>query len=357
MTTDIKKFIIGGDSSIKGAMKQLSVAGEKELFVVNEANQLIGALSDGDIRRWILKGGGLEDSISKIYNANPKFILENENSDIAKDMMIDLRIESVPVLNEKKEIAQVYSWDEIFGDKPQKRKEKLNIPVVVMAGGKGSRLDPYTRILPKPLIPIGEKPIIELILERFKEFNADEFFISVNHKSRMIKSYFEEVGEGFNIKFIEETQALGTAGSLKFLDVTDEREVLVTNCDVIIDTDYLDLLKHHKEKAHDITLVTACHHYQIPYGVCEIENGGDLKALREKPEYDLLVNVGMYVVNRNVIELIPRDKEFHFTDLIAAARQKGLKVGVYPINEKDWLDVGQWEEYRKSIKKMNIEMD
>lgn len=357
MRKDVQGFLINQEKTIKQAMKQLSQIGEKELFVVNNDNQLVGALSDGDIRKWILKDGNLDDNVDKAYNTDPKFIFEDYDLENVKKMMIDLKIESVPVVNKEKRILGIFIWDEVFGGRLRKHKNELDIPVVIMAGGKGTRMDPYTRILPKALIPIGEKPIIEVIMDKFSEHGIKDFYVSVNHKSRMIKSYFEEMNGKYNITYIEETQALGTAGSLKFLSFRRRKEILVTNCDVIINTDYAEVVKFHHEHNYDLTLVATCHHYQIPYGVCEIENGGGLKNLREKPEYDLLVNAGMYIVNRNILSLIPKQQVCNFTDLITKARDEGYKIGVFPINEKDWVDVGQWEEYRKSIRKLNIEID
>ncbi|MCK5579885.1 MAG: NTP transferase domain-containing protein [Candidatus Omnitrophica bacterium] len=352
MTKEVKKFLINQHSTIKQAMKQLCHAGEKELFVVDEDIRLVGALSDGDIRKWILKGGGLEDSVDKIYNGNPKFVAGDYEIEDVQKMMVDLKIESIPVVNQDKKVEEVFTWDEVLGGKIRKHREALDIPVVIMAGGKGTRLDPYTRILPKALIPVGEKPIVEVIMDKLNEYSVSDFLISINHKSRMIKSYFEEMHDKYKIGYIEEKQALGTAGSLKLLGRKVKDETLVTNCDVIIDTDYAELVKFHREREYDLTLVATCHHYQVPYGVCEIENGGSLKNLQEKPEYDLLVNAGMYVINKKIFGLIPKNQVFNFTDLIAKAREENYKVGVFPINEKDWIDVGQWEEYRKSIKKL-----
>ena len=357
MREDISKFLINQDSTIKGSMKQLSQLGQKELFVVNAAAKVIGALSDGDIRKWIIQGGSLDERVDKIYNADFKFVREDYDLETVKRMMINLKIESVPVINNQGGIQELFIWDEVFGGKVGRQRTSLAIPVVIMAGGKGTRLDPYTRILPKPLIPIGEKPVIEVIMDKFAEYDVKKFYVSVNHKSKMIKSYFEEMNGRYQISYIEEKQELGTAGSLRLLRGRKKGELLVTNCDVLIETDYAELVNFHREHRHDLTMVVTCHHHKIPYGVCEIENGGTLKRLREKPEYDLLINVGMYVVNWDVLPLIPKNKPYNFTDLITRARAAGRKIGVFPINEKDWTDIGQWEEYRKCIRKLKIERD
>lgn len=354
MNKKLRTFTITKDISIKGAMRHMRDLGEKVLFLIDEKQKLIGALSDGDIRRWILSGGSLEEAVAKIYNAHPRFVKENYEIKDVKKIMLDFGIECVPVVNRNKKITNVLTWEEVFAGKVSKQKQPINAEVVVMAGGKGTRLDPFTRILPKPLIPIGDKPIIEIIMDKFCAYGVADFHLSVNHKARMLKSYFEETSGRYNIQYIEEKKPLGTIGSLKFINGKGGRPVVVTNCDIIIDCDYAELLAFHEEHHYDITIVVSCKNYVIPYGVCEIENGGKLTRIKEKPEYDLLINTGMYVINRNMIDLIPKNRFFNTTDLIAKAKQKGKKVGAFPINEKAWVDVGQWEEYHKAIDKMRM---
>jgi len=207
-----------------------------------------------------------------------------------------------------------------------------------MAGGKGTRLDPFTKVLPKPLIPIGERTIIDIIMDKFYQNGIKEFYISINHKSRMIKSYFEEANTKFIIHYLEENQPLGTAGSLKLLEGKIEGSLLVSNCDIIIDTDYSEIIEFHEKKKYDMTIVGSFRHYVIPYGVCEISNGGSLKEIREKPEYDFLVNTGMYVLEPDVLVPIPVNKFYHITDLINEYLKRQEKVGVYPISEK-WYQI------------------
>jgi len=348
MSHRAEDFLIERSGTVKQAMRQLSDLGEKELFVTDKG-KLLGALSDGDIRKWILKEGALNAPVESVCNKNPRSVGENYDLEEVRATMLELKIECVPVIDADRRITNVLTWDEVFSGKVQKTHEKLGVPVVIMAGGKGSRLDPFTRILPKPLIPVGDKPVIEVIMDKFSEYDINDFYISINHKARMIKSYFDEVnGHKYRISYVEETKPLGTAGSLRLLEGRLSDPFIVTNCDVLIDCDYAQLIHFHQEHGHDLTLVVSCRHYVIPYGVCDIQ-GGLLKTIREKPELDLLINTGMYVMGNKVLNLIPKNEFLNFNDLILNAQAAGCQVGVFPVNDKSWLDVGQWEEYQKTI--------
>jgi len=346
----LKKFLVSPFISIKQAMRQMAEAGGKVIFIVDGHNKLLGSLSDGDIRKWILKGGDLEVKVDVAFNPHPRFVKNDYLLDDVRELMLSLRIECVPVVDHENSVLEVLMWDEVFAGKVERHREKLGIPVVIMAGGQGTRLDPFTKILPKSLIPIGEKPIIELIMDKFIPYDIKEFYISVFHKARMIKSYFEEENPKYRISYLEEDKPLGTVGSLRQLQGRVKGTFIVTNCDVIIDCDYAELLHFHKEKEYDMTLVVSMRHFQIPYGVCELESEGALKVIKEKPEYDFLVNTGMYVLNSHVLELIPKNRASSIIDLIEALRSKSGKIGVFPINEKSWIDIGQWEEYKRALK-------
>lgn len=349
MIRHVEDFLIESRITVKQAMHKLSDLGEKELFVINTQGQLTGALSDGDIRKWILKEGPLDGKVEEVCNKNPRSVGENYDLEEVKRTMLDLKIECMPVIDEQRRVIKVLTWDEVFAGKVERIRSKLSTPVVIMAGGKGSRLDPVTRILPKSLIPVGDKPVIEVIMDKFHEYGINNFYISVNYKARMIKSYFDETNGKYHISYIEETKPLGTAGSLKMLENKFRTPFIVTNCDVIIHCDYAQLIHFHQEHANDLTLVVSCRHYVIPYGVCEIEQGGALKNMKEKPEMDLLINTGMYVLDNKILSLIPKGEFYNFNELILKAKGGGCKVGVFPVNEKSWMDVGQWEEYQKTI--------
>lgn len=350
MVKDVKDFLIPENISVKEAMIRMDKNGEKVLFVADKDARLLGSLTDGDIRRWMLADNSLADKVEKIYNKNPQFVKEGYSTEEVKDFMLTKKIEWIPVVDNFNRICEVLLWDNIFAGKVLKPKNRLDIPVVIMAGGKGQRLDPFTKILPKALIPIGDKPIIEIIMNKFDPYGIKDFYISIHTKSKMIKAYFEELDSAYNINYIEEEEPLGTAASLKFLEGKIEGSFLVTNCDIIIEGDYSEIGEFHKAKGLDITIVGSYRHFTIPYGICEVANGGALKSLNEKPEYTLLVNTGMYLLKSEVLKLIPEEKVYNMTDLIKSAKRHGKKVGVYPISEKSWIDIGQWDEYHKAVK-------
>lgn len=351
--TDI--FLIKEDVTIKEAMRQMNSTGQKVLFIVDNDKKLLGSLTDGDIRRWILKEGSLNAKIENIYNKDPLSVTEPYNVEHIKKLMLDSGIEWIPVLNLRGKVVNILLWKEIFGGQAKAIGKKLSIPVVIMAGGQGTRLDPFTKILPKPLIPIGDKAIIEIIMDKFHYYGVNEFYLSVNHKAKMIKSYFEEMNTKYTIRYIEEERPLGTAGGLKFLQGKIKGSLMVSNCDIIIDCDYSEIVDFHNNNDYDLTMVGSFRHFAIPYGVCEIKKNGLLAKIIEKPEYDFLVSTGMCVLKEKILKLIPKNEKFHITDLIKSAQRDGCKIGVFPISEKLWIDVGQWEEYHKSLKLLRLE--
>jgi dTDP-glucose pyrophosphorylase len=337
--------------SIFEAFKLLDETANKVLLVVDNENRLLGALTDGDIRRYLLSGRSLEGTIAEVYNKNPKYIVEKEYTrERAKKIFLKFKISLLPIIDEEKKLINVVSWDAVFSEKGTKtiRKiKKIKVPVVIMAGGKGTRLDPFTKIMPKPLIPIGDKPIIELIMDKFHEFGMDDFYVTLNHKSKMIKAYFEEFKTKYKITFIDENKPLGTAGGLKYLPASIQGPIFVSNSDILIEEDYRNILQFHKDNRNETTIVASVKNYNIPYGVCEIENGGTLREIKEKPNISFLVNTGMYVVNASVLQMIPEGKFYHITQLMEDIKCHGKRIGVFPISENSWMDVGEWEKYKE----------
>lgn len=327
------------------------------MFVVDDEQVLLGSLTDGDVRRWILGGGELDSLVDSVCNRDPLVLHDSSISDEIRDEMTAKGITYVPVVDESRRVVEVRSWQQIFGGEPAVVKERaqLDMPVAIMAGGFGTRMSPFTSVLPKPLIPIGGRTVIELIVDKFTAYGADEFYLSVNYKSKIIKSYFEELEPNYSVKYVDEDKPLGTAGSLRQLAGRVEGDLMVTNCDVLVSADLADLARHHVEKRNDITMVVSLKNYRIPYGVCEIENGGLLRAIREKPQFDFLVNTGLYVLRSGVLDLIPEGEVFHFTDLISAVKAGGGRVGVYPISDRAWMDTGEWAEYRAAAAELSAD--
>jgi NDP-sugar pyrophosphorylase family protein len=218
-----------------------------------------------------------------------------------------------------------------------------------MAGGLGSRLAPFTSVLPKPLLPVGDRTVIEIIIDQFLPYGLDRFHLSVNYKSKIMKSFFEELAPTYAVEYLEEKEPRGTAGGLRTLYSPLPEHLIVTNCDVVIQADYADLVSFHTENDYDLTLVASLKDYRIPYGICELEKGGCLAQITEKPQYSFLVNTGMYVVRRDRLGLIPEETRCDMTDFIEQLKKVGGRIGVFPIGENAWVDTGEWTEYRKAL--------
>jgi dTDP-glucose pyrophosphorylase len=347
----MKDITIHTQATIKEAMEALDETAEKVLLIVDENQALIGALTDGDIRRYILKEQDLIATIENAYNKSPIFIFQEDfDSDKVKAVFLKNKIDLIPILDQNRKVVDFITWEKAFGNNRKSENQKIDVPVVIMAGGKGTRLEPFTRVLPKPLIPVGDKPLIDHIIDRFRAYGISEFYLTIHHMSKIMRAYFEEKQPDYSIGFAEEDKPRGTAGSLKLLADKLNKPFFVSNCDIIIEADYADLYSFHMQNRHDITLVASARQFNIPYGICELNSGGSLERIKEKPEYNFLVNAGMYVLNPVVLELIPDTQLFHITHLIDKIKENGGQIGVYPVSEKAWIDVGQWAEYRKALK-------
>ena len=350
----IKKFLIDKKISIKQASIRMKTHGLKSLFVINQNSELIGSVSGGDIRSAFLKNLPINYSINKIINKNPKYIYLKDKSQKKKISQIfeKYKVDQIPVVDEKKKIKKIISWTEFYTKKKTIKKKFFNLKnykfkVVIMAGGKGSRLRPFTDILPKPLIPLKNKTIIEYIISSFQSFNVKEFIISTNFNSQILKSYLKEKFKNLQFNYVEEKKPLGTVGALSKL--TPSKTYLVSNCDVYHKINYKDFLNFHNKNKNYLTLVTAKKKYPIPYGVCQIENN-QLKSLKEKPQIKFYINTGLYLIDKKIIKLIPKNKFFDLNNLLDIMIKKKYKIGTFKIKDKDWHDVGRWDEFSKAMK-------
>ncbi|OFZ53985.1 MAG: hypothetical protein A2428_16430 [Bdellovibrionales bacterium RIFOXYC1_FULL_54_43] len=349
MTETFENYLIEPQVDLTTAMRRLDANNFKTLFVVDGTRQLLGSLTDGDIRRCILKSGSLGNLVASAYNQKPFSIKVGDDIEPAREIMVREEIHALPVVDENWIVVKVLFRADVLDD-PSLPKQPLGLPVVIMAGGKGTRLDPFTRILPKPLIPIGNKAIVEIIIDHLLEYQAEEFFLSLNYKSRMIKSYFEENELPYKIRYVYEEKPMGTAGSLALVKDQLKGPFLLTNCDIIIKADYTAIRNFHERFKSDITMVASLKHFRIPYGVCTLGKDGLLDGMQEKPEFSYLVNTGMYIINAEVLKHVPGDQVFNMTDLIEAVRKNGGRVNVFPISEKSWIDTGEWEEYKRAVR-------
>lgn len=344
-----KKYqnIIDIDTTIIEALKVMNSTSMNLLVITND-EKFIGLLSIGDIRRAILNNLDMNTTYIKDILRDDILVAHTEDSmEYIKETMLEQRIVCMPVVDHLNNLQAIHYWDEIFSEK--KSLKKLDVNVVIMAGGFGTRLKPITNIIPKPLIPIGEKPIIEIIIDNFMKHQVSDFHISVNYKAKMIEDYLKEKESPFcQLSYFTEEKPLGTIGSLYLIKDLLRKTIFVSNCDIIIEEDYYDIYKYHKESKNDITVVSAMKHIEIPYGVMETEKGGNLIGMTEKPEFTFQINTGMYILEPHIIQQIPDNEFYHITDLIEEVNKKG-KVGVFPIPEKSWHDIGQWKEYRNTL--------
>ena len=338
--------------TIKTAWERINKNSYQTIFILDSEGKILGSLSDGDIRRWVLAERSINEPVHKVMNREPIVCLENTRIDVIKAKMLKYKILCIPLVDRNGKLVKVVTWDTIIkgtATTEKKSQSAKGATAVIIAGGFGTRLAPFTKVLPKPLVPIGDKPIIEHIMDRFMNFGVQKFQLSVNYKASMIKAYFSDSPNASGIEYVTETKPLGTAGSLALLKGKLLRDFFVSNCDILIDADYGDIMEFHTLNENAITLVCSLKRSRIPYGVVELNKGGTLKRLQEKPEYDHLVNTGMYVVNPAMLSLVPNGEFFHFTDLIEKARAAGHKVGVYPITEGAWVDIGQLEDYQAAL--------
>lgn len=288
--------------------------------------------------------------MSDIANYNPKFLYENDKFK-AKDYMKRNPIEALPIVDKNKHIVSI-----VFSDNTEtSNTRKLDIPIVIMAGGAGTRLYPYTKILPKPLIPVGEIPIAEHIINRFNKYGCNDFYLIVNHKKNMIKAYFNEIKKDYNINFIDENKPLGTGGGLSLLKGKINSTFILSNCDILIEENYERIYRYHKDEKNLITMVCSLKTIEIPYGVIDIGENGEIEKMKEKPRLSFLTNTGLYVVEPSVIEKLEDDLEIGFPDIIEKHKSLGKKIGVFPIGENSWLDMGQLDEMEKMRRRLNYD--
>lgn len=346
---NLKDFIVSENNSIIEVMKVIDNNTKGIAFICKD-RKLLAVVTDGDIRRFILKNGDLKITIKNIANYNPKYITNEELIDY-NHFMKEHFITALPVINKKQVLISIRF---LYDNKALKNND-LNVPVVIMAGGKGTRLYPYTQILPKPLIPIGDKTITELIMEHFEAFGCNHFDMIINYKKNFIKSFFIDNEVKRDVDFIEEIDFLGTGGGLKLLEGKYHDSFFVTNCDIIIEEDYSEIIKYHKEKRNIITVVSATKNVTIPYGTIDISEAGQVLKINEKPSFTFLTNTGLYVIEPRFLEIIPQDTFIHITDIIQECVNKGENVGIYPISENSWMDMGQLEELDKMRERLVLD--
>lgn len=344
---DYKGRSINKNATILEAMKLMDQIDQK-LLIIAEEQTFLGLLSAGDIQRAIINDKSLDIPVTEITRANIRVASPEDSFQYIKDLMLKFRMELCPVLDEAHNILDIYFWEDIFKEAKPRPQSEFDLPVIIMAGGFGTRLRPLTNVLPKPLIPVGDTTILEQIFKRFNRHGSSRFYLSVNYKADLIEYYLKNQNLPYEIHYFKEEKPMGTAGSLSLLKNSIKETFFVSNCDIIIEQDYSEILEYHRSHKNEITIIAAMKHYPIPYGTIETTAKGKLVSLTEKPELTFKINSGMYILEPHLLDEIPENEFFHITHLIEKIKNRKGNIGVFPVSEKSWKDIGQWDEYLKN---------
>lgn len=339
---ELQKFIGSDKLTVSEAMQKIDGNQQGILFLTSSCGMLTGCITDGDIRRYLLAGGKMAGLAIDAANKAPKIAT---SIDEAHHLYHKKNYVIIPLVDDDNRIVDLYCGEN--GDAGRKKHNPIRIPVVINAGGKGTRLDPFTRVLPKPLIPVGELPIIELIMKEYQTYSCNEFHIIVNYKKELMKAYFADNDNRYNITWYDEEKPLGTGGGLSLLRGKFSDTFFFANCDALLTANYESMLKFHKDNGNIITMICAYKNMNIPYGVVEMGVNGTIQEMKEKPLMSFLTNTGIYIVEPEVIDDIEDGVPMGFPDIVELERKKGKKVAVFPVSENDWMDMGQVSELEK----------
>lgn len=343
-------YKVSENENVKNVIEYMEKNNIKAVFVINNQNILQGLFTYGDMRKYFLQNGDLTSKISSAMNTNPVVFYSLEEARAVSKIK---KMVVYPIVDVEKHIIDaVFERDK--GDNVKISNALERIPLVMMAGGKGTRLYPYTKILPKALIPIGNITISEHIIQKFIKFGCQKVFFVLKHKGNMIKSYFNEMNKEYEIEYLEETKFLGTGGGLSLLKGKMNDTFFVSNCDIIVNADLECALETHRKEGNVITFICAMKDVIIPYGVIETNDRGQITNIREKPELSFLTNTGVYIIEPKVVEELEDDEYIHLPDIAQRYIEKGENVGVFPISEKAWFDMGQFSEMENMMKELGI---
>ncbi|WP_342600368.1 nucleotidyltransferase family protein [Psychrobacillus sp. FSL H8-0483] len=336
-----RSILVNENSTLLETMKIIDDSTMQFAAVVDKNQSLLGTVTDGDIRRGILRGEGLDVPIRQIMNPSPICAsIENTYRDCL-NLLKKHKLKQIPILSEDNKIIDI-----IFADDDPATKNNENT-VILMAGGLGTRLRPLTENIPKPMLNVGNKPILETIIEGFKQYGFTNFIISVNYKKEVIQDYFlDGAAFGVSISYIEENKRMGTAGALSLLKEKPTSPIFVMNGDLLTQVNFEQLLYFHEDTEAVATMCVREYEYQIPYGVIEID-GQRLTSIKEKPVHRSFVNAGIYVISPEAFDLIPKDEFYDMPELFKRLMDKGENVSSFPIREY-WLDIGRMDDFEKA---------
>ena len=344
---DRQQVYIESDASLLAALKKMDEI-HRKLLIVMEGDKFRSLVSIGDIQRGILRGVGLDEALSNVLRSK---VFVGSPEDVKEELialLLDQRVEFIPIVTTDQSLVDILFWEDYSKEERHQSDKLTGIPVVIMAGGQGSRLRPLTNIIPKPLVPLDKRPIIQIIIERFMDFGCRDFYISINYKGNMIKAYLDELDLDCNLHYFEEQHPMGTAGSLSLIRDQLKGDFFISNCDILIDQDFSEVMAYHQKAQNELTAIAAIKDFPIPYGVFETTDNGKLTGMVEKPSYKFQVNAGIYILNASVLELVPANSFFHITHLMESLVAANREVGVFPVSEGAWFDIGVWDEYLKT---------
>jgi dTDP-glucose pyrophosphorylase len=337
--TDLSKYSIDQNATVRQAIEAVEKGAKKAIFILDGYGCLLGLFSDGDMRKYILANGDLNAPISAAMNPAPFVFRTDEERNHA---MKQTRRVVYPLVDAENHLIDAIFWNDIL-EKNVSRSLK-DIPVVIMAGGNGSRLRPYTNILPKALIPIGDITITERIINQFLNYECNGYYLILNHKKNMVKAYFNEVEKRYSLEYVDEETPLGTGGGVGLLRGKIQTEFFVSNCDILIEMDFGYLYDYHRKKNNIATIVCALKNVEMPYGVISLDDCEQVVNIAEKPMHSFLTNTGLYLFEPDIFSYIGTDETIDMTDVIMRAANDGRRVGMFPVSERAWLDMGQINE-------------
>lgn len=335
-----EKTLLAPDATIQDAIQSLVNSSQQIVLVVSEGNEFVGTLTDGDIRRGLLSGLNLESSVKSIVNQNALVVPDSTTRDIAMHLMRVNKVHQLPIVDEKRKVIGIYAWDEMLVTT-----ERNNL-IIIMAGGLGSRLKPYTETTPKPMLKVAGKPMLEHIIERAKGEGLERFAIAIHYLGNQIEDYFGDGSRwGVKIDYIREEKALGTAGALGLLEAIPENPIIVTNADLLTDIRYGELLDFHQRNESFATMAARFHEWQNPFGIIKTK-GVDIIGFEEKPVYRSYINAGVYVLEPETLSLVERDERCDMPVLFERIQDEEKKTIVYPVHES-WMDLGTVDVYNE----------
>lgn len=341
MLRDVSKVMVRPEAAVLDAVKAIDAGGVQIVLVVDADRRLLGTVTDGDVRRGLLAGIGLDQSVELVMNSKPRTLREGQSRETAIELMRRVSIHQLPVVDPQGRVIGLEWFYDLISPQDE------NVWVVLMAGGLGTRLRPLTENIPKPMLPVGGRPLLETIVRNFAAQGFRQIFLSVNYKSEIIRAHFEDgLKFGVSIEYIDEEKRMGTAGALSLLPRRPTGPVIVMNGDLLTSVNFRQLVEFHRQQGARATMCVREYSFQVPYGVVQTE-GSRLTAVIEKPVHNFFVNAGVYVVDPSALVLLPQGEAFDMPQLFDAVTDSGSTAGAFPIHEY-WLDIGRLDDLERA---------